>query len=138
MKFENRVAVITGAAGRIGRATAELLAQYGVALALADIAPEKLNVLVDELREKGANVRGYMVNVRDMENVKTFADQVLADFGKIDILVNNAGVMYCQGIAETSERMLRIIMMVHMNTPLLLCRSRTAATHRATAAMSFS
>lgn len=40
----------------------------------------------------------------------------------VEVLVNNAGVMYCQGIAETSERMLKLIMMVHMNTPLLLCR----------------
>jgi short-subunit dehydrogenase len=41
---------------------------------------------------------------------------------KVEVLVNNAGVMYCQGIAETSERMLNIIMMVHMYTPLMLCR----------------
>ena len=40
----------------------------------------------------------------------------------VEVLVNNAGVMYCQGIAETSERMLGIIMMVHMYTPLMLCR----------------
>ena len=41
---------------------------------------------------------------------------------QVEVLVNNAGIMYCQGIAETSERMLRLIMMVHMNTPLMLCR----------------
>ena len=40
----------------------------------------------------------------------------------VEVLVNNAGIMYCQGIAETSERMLKLIMMVHMNTPLMLCR----------------
>jgi short-subunit dehydrogenase len=40
----------------------------------------------------------------------------------VEVLVNNAGVMYCQGLAETSERMLDIIMMVHMYTPLMLCR----------------
>jgi short-subunit dehydrogenase len=41
---------------------------------------------------------------------------------EVEVLVNNAGVMFCQGIAETSERMLNLIMMVHMNTPLMLCR----------------
>ena len=41
---------------------------------------------------------------------------------KVEVLVNNAGIMYCQGIAETSERMLRLISMVHMVTPLMLCR----------------
>jgi short-subunit dehydrogenase len=40
----------------------------------------------------------------------------------VEVLVNNAGIMYCQGIAETSERMLGLITMVHMITPLMLCR----------------
>ena len=102
MRFENRIAVITGAAGRIGRATAQLLHEYGVALALADINLERLeNEVVSPLREKGANVRGYTVNVRDMESVQQFAAHVLADFGKVDILVNNAGVWKPSLLSET-------------------------------------
>ena len=54
------------------------------------------------------------------------ADQIFARTEaagcQVEVLVNNAGIMYCQGIAETSERMLKLIMMVHMNTPLMLCR----------------
>mgnify|MGYP002509925114 CR=1 FL=1 len=46
---------------------------------------------------------------------------------KVEVLVNNAGIMYCQGIAETSERMLRLISMVHMVTPLMLCRKYVGA-----------
>ena len=46
---------------------------------------------------------------------------------EVEVLVNNAGIMYCQGIAETSERMLQLIMMVHMNTPLMLCRKYVGA-----------
>jgi short-subunit dehydrogenase len=41
---------------------------------------------------------------------------------EVEVLVNNAGIMYCQGIAETSERMLKLIMMVHCYTSLMLCR----------------
>lgn len=92
MKFNNRVAVITGGAGRIGKATAELFLEQGVSVALADINPEKLAEAVESLRAKGGTVRPYLVNVRSMESVTAFAAQVLADFGKIDILVNNAGV----------------------------------------------
>ena len=40
----------------------------------------------------------------------------------VEVLVNNAGLMFCNGIAETSERKLQMVMMVHMNTPLMLCR----------------
>ena len=54
------------------------------------------------------------------------ADRIFAATGaegcEVEVLVNNAGVMYCQGIAETSERMLRLVMAVHMTTPLMLCR----------------
>jgi short-subunit dehydrogenase len=57
------------------------------------------------------------VNAADM-----IFEQTEAAGCEVEVLVNNAGVMYCQGIAETSERMLKLIMMVHMNTPLMLCR----------------
>ena len=63
--------------------------------------------------------------VQDL-SVMDAADQIFAKTEaagcEVEVLVNNAGVMYCQGIAETSERMLKLIMMVHMNTPLMLCR----------------
>ena len=63
--------------------------------------------------------------VQDLSTVDA-ADRIFeateAQGCQVEVLVNNAGVMYCQGIAETSERMLRIITMVHMNTPLMLCR----------------
>ena len=63
--------------------------------------------------------------VQDL-SVMDAADQIFekteAAGCQVEVLVNNAGVMYCQGIAETSERMLKLIMMVHMNTPLMLCR----------------
>ena len=63
--------------------------------------------------------------VQDL-SVKDAADRIFetteASGCEVEVLVNNAGVMYCQGIAETSERMLDIIMMVHMYTPLMLCR----------------
>ena len=57
-----------------------------------------------------------------MEAADLIWEKTEAEGCVVEVLVNNAGVMYCQGIAETSERMLKLIMMVHMNTPLLLCR----------------
>lgn len=63
--------------------------------------------------------------VQDLSTMDA-ADQIFAKTEaagcEVEVLVNNAGIMYCQGIAETSERMLKLIMMVHMHTPLMLCR----------------
>lgn len=101
MKFENRVAVITGAAGRIGKATAELFADQGVALALADVDQKRLDEVVEALRARGGNARGYTVDIRDMQSVERFSKAVLDDFGKVDILVNNAGVWKSALLSET-------------------------------------
>ena len=54
-------------------------------------------------------------------------DITQAEGCEVEVLVNNAGVMYCQAIDRTSERMLKIITMVHMKTPLMLCRKYVGA-----------
>ena len=53
MKFDHRIAVVTGAAGRIGRSLAEKLCAEGVAVALADLAADKAEAVAATLREKG-------------------------------------------------------------------------------------
>ena len=92
MKFENRVAVVTGGAGRIGRALAENLCEQNVAVALADISAEQAESVAERLRAKGGTVRVYAMDVEHTESVRSAAGQILADFGRADILVNNAGV----------------------------------------------
>jgi len=91
MSFENRVAVITGANGRIGRALAEQFAKEGVQLALADINFDPLTEFAEGLSSRGCVARAYKVDVTDSACVKDFAAAVLRDLGKVDILVNNAG-----------------------------------------------
>ena len=63
MKFEHRVAVVTGGAGRIGRALAEGFCEQGVAVALADLSPEKAELVAESLREKGGTCRAYEMDV---------------------------------------------------------------------------
>jgi short-subunit dehydrogenase len=66
-------------------------------------------------------------DLSQMDAADRVYEQTEAAGCEIEVLVNNAGVMYCQGMAETSERMLKLIMMVHMNTPLMLCRKYVGA-----------
>ena len=92
LKFENRVAVVTGAAGNIGLATCRMLCEHGVKVAATDVSAEAVEACIAPLKERGFDIRAYAQNVADREAVrKTFAD-IISDFGKIDILVNNAGV----------------------------------------------
>lgn len=133
-KFRNygAFALVTGAASGMGRIYAQRLAAKGYNLVLVDINSGKLEETASIVRREvaasghaaGAAFRAVTV-VQDL-SVPEAADMVFArtqeEGCRVEVLVNNAGLMYCQGIAETSERMLRTIMMVHMNTPLMLCR----------------
>ena len=135
-----RYALITGAASGMGRIYAKELALKGYNVVLVDINAtglEQTKQIVaeavaasDEVPSRFKSSLRQLVIVQDL-SVLDAADKVYeatqAEDCEVEVLVNNAGVMYCQGIAETSERMLRLIMMVHMNTPLMLCRKYVGA-----------
>ena len=128
-------ALVTGAASGMGRIYADRLAAKGYNLVIVDINAKGLEETADLIKASvAANTDipealkesfKVLVLVQDL-SVMDAADQIWekteAAGCVVEVLVNNAGVMYCQGIAETSERMLKLIMMVHMNTPLMLCR----------------
>lgn len=136
-RFRNyeKYALVTGAASGMGRIYAKRLALMGYNVILVDINSKGLDETVTEVSaavEDAACIPSdfkgtlkLLPVVQDL-SVADAADRIFErtekEGCKVEVLVNNAGVMYCQGIAETSERMLNLIMMVHMNTPLMLCR----------------
>lgn len=128
-------ALITGAASGMGRVYARRLAVMGYDLVLVDINGKGLEETEEIVKAEVAGSAKVPVPfkddfkvlqiVQDLSQVNAadmIFEQTEAAGCEVEVLVNNAGVMYCQGIAETSERMLKLIMMVHMYTPLLLCR----------------
>ena len=139
-KEYERYALVTGAASGMGRIYCQELALKGYNVVMVDINDAGLDQtaqIVKEAVEVSDKVPAQMKEqltllkvVQDL-SVLDAADKVYqateAAGCEVEVLVNNAGVMYCQGIAETSERMLRLIMMVHMNTPLMLCRKYVGA-----------
>lgn len=90
--FENKVAAITGAGSGIGRALAYGLARQGCQLALSDVNGEGLAETAAQARKLGVKVSETLVNVADREAVHTWAEQVVADFGRVNAIFNNAGV----------------------------------------------
>ncbi|MBQ9805932.1 MAG: SDR family oxidoreductase [Clostridia bacterium] len=95
MKFDGRVALITGAAVGIGRATALEMAREGAALILLDISPEKLSELKQELSQYTDRVLLYTCDIGNEEQVNVTVKDALEKVGKIDILVNNAAIWRC-------------------------------------------
>ena len=90
MGVEGRVAVVTGAASGMGRATAVLLAEAGATVALCDINSSE--EVARSIRDAGGKASVFEFDAESAESVRGLAAAVLKEFGGVDILVNNAGI----------------------------------------------
>ena len=93
MRFENQVAIVTGAGRGIGHAIALRLAQEGARVASVSRSEENAKKTADEINATRADsAKAYAVDVADHSAVQKIGAQILEDFGRVDVLVNNAGV----------------------------------------------
>jgi 3-oxoacyl-[acyl-carrier protein] reductase len=90
MRLQDRVALITGGAAGIGKATAERFAQEGAVVLVADINAEAGLEVVAAL---GPPAAFFPVNIADRQAVQSMVDEVFSRYDRIDILVNNAGIL---------------------------------------------
>jgi NADP-dependent 3-hydroxy acid dehydrogenase YdfG len=90
--FTDRVAVVTGAAGGIGRAICIELARRGAHIAAVDVDTESLAEVRSQVDSLGRNCSVHVVDVSDCAQMELLPEQVIAEHGAVHILVNNAGV----------------------------------------------
>jgi len=92
--LNNQVAIITGAAKGIGKATAKLLTQAGAQVVIDDIVSiEKITPVIDEISQFGKKPYYIQKDISMEENTREIVTEVLDQFSRVDILVNNAGVV---------------------------------------------
>lgn len=91
--LSEKVTIITGAAGVLGKGETLAFAKAGAKLALVDLprAAEALAAVLKECRALGATAASYHCNVVDPAESKATLDQIQKDLGPVDVLVNNAG-----------------------------------------------
>ncbi len=87
-----RVALVTGAASGMGRATAHLFADEGARVAVTDVVEDGVRKVVEEINGAGGEARGWTLDVSDGERGRVVVREVIAHFGTLQILVNNAGI----------------------------------------------
>jgi 3-oxoacyl-[acyl-carrier protein] reductase len=113
--ISGRVAIVTGAASGMGRATARLFAQEGAQVAVIDLDRAACETVAAEC---GRGARAYPLDVADREAIARTVAQIAGDFGRIDILVNNAGISsFCAlddpAYEEVWHRALAVMLTAH-------------------------
>ena len=104
LPLEGQVAVITGAGGAIGAATAKIFSAAGAEVALLDV---DLKAATEKAKAIGGSARAIECDVTDTESVNRAFKQVVAAFGGVDIAISNAGGAWQGKIGEVDEAMLR-------------------------------
>ena len=104
LMLTGKVAVVTGAARGIGKATALAFADLGATVAVCDLLKDELDETVNELGSKGAGAYSEVIDVRDGEAVATFFAAVSEELGSVDVLVNNAGGGFWAPFDQVSEK----------------------------------
>jgi 3-hydroxybutyrate dehydrogenase len=115
--MSTRVAIVTGGASGIGRATAEMLASQGNHVVVADLNPETGQVIAEA-------IDGHFVaaNLARRADCRRLVDETLERYGRIDILVNNAGFQHIDPIVDFPEDTWETMLAVMVTAPFLLTR----------------
>lgn len=103
MELANRVAIVTGAVGMIGRSICSVLRERGMKVVVVDLNLTACLLLADELGAGQGFAMGVDANVTDRTSLASMVESVMQHFGQIDALVNNAGVIELGALTEFSE-----------------------------------
>ena len=105
-RLKGKIAIITGAAGGIGSATARLFCQEGAWVGLLDLDREKVERTADQISRAvpGCRVKAIAADVSLVDDTLRAVSETLAEFGALQVLVNNAAVREFSSLAEASEK----------------------------------
>lgn len=126
MELRGRVALVTGAARRLGRAIAGALADAGASIAIHHhSSPDHAAEAADELRAPGVRAEAFQADLRDTTEIERLFAEVEAAFGRIDILVNNAARFERRPALEISVEEWDRVLNLNLRAPFF-CAQRAA------------
>lgn len=102
-RLEDKVAIVTGAASGMGAAEARLFAKEGAKVVATDIQIEKLDEVVEEIKDEGGEALAIEHDVTSEEEWENVVNKTVDTYEKIDVLVNNAGIGGAEGFAPFTD-----------------------------------
>jgi|SRR5271157_123368 len=121
-RVAGKVALITGGASGIGRATALLFAREGATVALADLSADAGQRVADEIAQSGGRAFFEPMDVTRAASCQRLVERAIREFGRIDILFNNAGIIRRATVLDLSEEDWDRVMAVNVKSIYLLSR----------------
>ena len=123
MSLQDQIALVTGAAGGIGRAIASTLATAGITLGLTGRDACSLEQLVCEIRRAGVRAESFRADISRVEDVRLLASEVMNKFGACDVLVHAAGVFHMGPISKASVEELDALYRTNVRGPYALTQA---------------
>ena len=121
--LEGKVALVTGASYGIGFAIASALANAGAKIVFNDIKEEFLQKGLENYKNAGIEVKGYVCDVTDEDAVNAMVKKIEEEVGEIDILVNNAGIIKRIPMHEMKAEEFRQVIDVDLNAPFIVAKA---------------
>ncbi len=123
--FNDRVAIVTGAGGGLGRCHALDLARRGAKVVINDLGGNvdgsddgslsAAETVVEEIKAGGGEAMANGASVTDKDQVNTMVEEVMSKYGQIDILINNAGILRDKSFSKVEDEDFRMVLEVHFN-----------------------
>ena len=126
LSLKGKVALVTGAAGGIGRSTSAAFAELGAKVMLMDIPSQEDNlksIVADIAKRFGAEVDYVLGDVRDPQSIQAFVDKTVERFGTINVLHNNAGIGGAGDSAEITLESWNNVVAINLTGPLLVAQA---------------
>ena len=118
-----KVALVTGAASGLGKATALRLAEVGADLAIVDLEADGLSGTAKEIKALGRKVLELPLNLMDRDQCKEAVERTVAEMGRLDSVCNIAGVLRCGATEDFSDNDWDMVLKVNLEAPFFVMRA---------------